>query len=54
MGIEEELEEILNAPKVKVTGVQGRCSWCGKLAQHLVFVENIHGIDRYKGECCAR
>lgn len=53
--VEAELREIELAPKVPLshyTGNIGRCSFCGKLARDLKFVETIHGIDRYKGECC--
>jgi hypothetical protein len=48
-----ERAEIENAPVIQVaSGTHSRCSFCGQLAKDLQYVENVHGIDRYKGECC--
>ena len=53
--VKREAEEIANAPKVKLTGVQGRCHWCGRPSNSLVYIETVHGVDRYKGaECCGQ
>jgi len=51
--IARERAEIENAPVIPVTsGHRIRCSFCGQLAKELQYVETVHGIDRYKGECC--
>lgn len=59
--IELERLELENAPKIpiaqfqpKETGTAGRCGWCGRIALHLVFVETVDGVDRFKGECCGQ
>lgn len=54
--IKAEQEEIENAPKIPVrqlqSGIKGRCSFCGKLAENLTLVDSMHGAERYRGECC--
>lgn len=54
--IEREREEIENAPAVPLRQLQprsaGRCSFCGRPARTLTLVDNMHGMERYKGECC--
>ena len=55
--IAQEAAEIQNAPKIPVSQLQpmgagGRCSFCGSLSPNLVLVEVVHGIQRYKGDCC--
>ena len=56
--IEKEAKEIDSAPKIPLSKLQpqmgtgGRCSFCGRISSDLVFVETVHGLDRYKGECC--
>lgn len=51
-----EQAQIEIAPKVPVTqpksGLQGRCGWCGRLSDDLVYVETVHGVERYKGRAC--
>ena len=60
--IAKERAELINAPKVPVSQLQkqsqargqaGRCAWCGKFSQDVVYVDTIHGQERFKGvECC--
>lgn len=58
--VASEAAELESAVKVPIadfqpssTGSFGRCSWCGQYSANLVYVDTIHGIDRYKGkECC--
>lgn len=57
--VKQEAKEIENAPKIPLaqlqprsTGQAGRCSWCGRMAKNLVYVDTVHGQERYKGECC--
>jgi hypothetical protein len=53
--IAAEAAAIENAPAVPVStmsGMHGRCSFCGRVSLDLQYVETVHGIARYKGECC--
>lgn len=60
--IEQEAKELESAPKVPVhryqpmtTASAGRCHWCGRFTDDLVYVDTTHGIDRYKGvSCCGQ
>ena len=58
--IQQEAAEIANAVQIPISvfqplsvGTTGRCSFCGCISTNLVFVEVIHGQERYAGaECC--
>lgn len=60
--VAQEAKELESVPKIPVnryqphtTGSGGRCHWCGRMAQDLVYVDSLHGVDRYKGvECCGQ
>ena len=57
--IAAEMKELESAPKIpisqfqpKQTAQQGRCSWCGRYSNNLVYVDTIHGQERYKCDLC--
>lgn len=54
--IAAEAKEIESAPKVPISAMQprssGRCGFCGKFCDDLVYVETFHSQDRYKGVAC--
>jgi hypothetical protein len=52
--IAAEKKAIDEAPVVPIkSGLIGRCSWCGRVSENLVYVDTVHGQERYKGrDCC--
>lgn len=55
--IAQEKAELDNAPKVPVSQYQptvysGRCSFCGQPAMNLIYVDAMHGTERFRGDCC--
>lgn len=57
--IAAEKAEIENAPKILLsqlmpnTGKSGRCCKCGQVSGNLLYMDTVHGQERWVGyECC--
>lgn len=55
--VAQEKAEIENAPKVPLSQFQptqyaGRCSFCGQPSMNLIYVDSMHGQERFRGDCC--
>jgi hypothetical protein len=57
--IAAEKAQLDAAPKIPIknlmpsSGKQGRCSRCGRVSADLVYMDTVHGQERWLGrECC--
>jgi hypothetical protein len=51
--VKAEADAIASAPVVAIkTGVHGRCFLCGRIRSDLVYLDTMHGQERFVGGCC--